>query len=128
MTTATKKQHDILLIEDNPLLLEAYKTALEEKEYVVQTTSNGSTSVELAKKIKPKVIILDLAIHGTQGLEVLEELKKQPETQAIFVIILTSSDNPKDKADAEALKVDGFYTKSDTSLESLITYVEAVVA
>ena len=109
----------ILIIEDNPLLLEAYTAALTERLLTVESTANGATGIRLAKRLKPGLILLDLSIHGQQGFSVLETLKHHPDTKHIPIVVITSSEQSDDKERALALGADGFYRKAELSLETL---------
>ena len=117
-------KNTILLIEDNPLLTEAYKATLETKEFAVHATHNGTEGIEMIRKLKPSIVLLDIRIHGQGGLEVLEQIKKDAEISNIPVIIFTMSNDENDQKRAEELQADGYYLKNNTSLDDLVGYVE----
>jgi two-component system, response regulator len=102
---------DILLVEDNQDDLDLTLAALREAKVASQiaTARDGQEALDFIFcsgqhagrncDIQPKLILLDLNLPGTDGLEVLRQIKTHPETQQIPVVVLTSSSR---KADLEA--------------------------
>ena len=66
----------ILIVEDEPNLLELYKKEMEDEGYEVLTTMDGEVALDLVKKELPQLVILDIKIKKTDGLKVLEEIKR----------------------------------------------------
>ena len=79
----------ILLIEDDLDLAELYEEVLSTK-YTVEVAGDGKQGLELAKKSKPDLILLDILLPEMNGFELLKVLKKDPETKDISVVILTN--------------------------------------
>jgi two-component system alkaline phosphatase synthesis response regulator PhoP len=80
----------ILLVDDDRDFVEATKLVLESKPYEVITAYNGNEGLNKAKNEKPDLIILDVIMPVKDGFNAAEELKKDPELNAIPVIMLTS--------------------------------------
>jgi DNA-binding NtrC family response regulator len=77
----------ILIVDDDKNLLSVLKTILAEENNDVTTSSNGGTAIDLLRKIKFDLVITDLMMPGTNGLEVLREARKvEPD---ILVILIT---------------------------------------
>ena len=85
----------VLLIEDNTSLLQLYGRYLALEQYRVLSAETGKDGLELARREKPDVIVLDIMMRGMDGLEVLQRLRSQSETQKTAVII--SSVLPEEK-------------------------------
>lgn len=87
----------VLVIDDEPSVRELLKRLLEEDGYAVLTASDGSEGIRLARSEKPEAITLDVVMPGDKdGWEVLKELKADPETEGIPVImvsIMAEADN-----------------------------------
>ncbi|MDP2920288.1 MAG: response regulator [Dehalococcoidia bacterium] len=79
----------ILLVDDDPVFVEAIKTVLETK-YQVVTALDGDEGLDKAKKEKPALILLDIIMPTKDGFDVCKQLKQDKELAAIPVIILTS--------------------------------------
>ena len=81
----------ILLVDDDRDFVDAVKTVLESKpEYEVLTISDGVFAMPIAKAEKPDLVILDIIMPFEDGFAVAKQLKEDPETSEIPVIILTS--------------------------------------
>lgn len=80
----------ILIVEDELALLNPYKDYLLLKGYLVETATDGQTAIEKAQLFKPNIILLDIMLPKVDGLEVLKQLKLNPETKDIKVILLTA--------------------------------------
>jgi CheY-like chemotaxis protein len=86
----------ILLIEDEPMHIEIYATALRQAGFEVETIDWGYKAIERIKEIrekkaqKPDLILVDLILPDISGLEVLEEMRKYEETKDIPSFILTN--------------------------------------
>jgi two-component system, OmpR family, alkaline phosphatase synthesis response regulator PhoP len=80
----------ILVVDDEPDIVEMIKMALESASYRVLTAFNGNECLEKAKKEKPDAIVLDIMMPEKDGFVTCKELKGDPQTQEIPVLILTA--------------------------------------
>lgn len=80
----------ILLVEDDPFLLNMYATKFELDNFEVVTAEDGEKGLKLAQKEKPDIILLDILLPKLDGFEVLRELKAKNDTKNIPVILLTN--------------------------------------
>ncbi|TGL58319.1 response regulator [Leptospira sarikeiensis] len=105
MRPSSKKYFDILLVEDNPadvrLTMEALNDLKSEKRLFV--AKDGEEAIDFVKgegeftgAERPDLILLDLNLPKKNGLEVLEELKSDPEYKRIPVVVLTTSGSERD--------------------------------
>lgn len=83
--------HTVLLVEDEPDLRFVIKIALEEMEHVVvKNCASGKEALRMAEEVNPQLILLDYMLPDMDGLEVLKNLRENPKTSAIPVIITTA--------------------------------------
>lgn len=80
----------ILLVDDEPDILEIVGYNLSEEGYQVSTASNGLEAIEKAKKKKPQLIILDVMMPEMDGIEACEKLRKIPELEQTVITFLTA--------------------------------------
>jgi len=81
----------VLIIDDDPDIVESMKVILENKGYNVISASSGKEGLDKAKKDKPDLIILDIIMEtGDKGLDVARQLKKDENYKAIPILMLTS--------------------------------------
>ncbi len=116
----------ILVVDDEKDLLELVEYNLGKEGYKVLTAENGIDALKAAKKEIPSLIVLDIMLPGMQGLEVLRELKKRPESQNIPVILLTAKGEELDKVLGLELGADDYVTKPFSPRE-LVARVKAVL-
>ena len=116
----------ILVIEDEKNILELVKYNLEEAGYRVTIANRGDSGLELARKEKPSLIILDLMLPGIDGIEVCKILKQNYKTTPIPIIMLTAKGQEADKIVGLELGADDYMTKPFSPRE-LIARVKAVL-
>ncbi len=87
------KDNIVLVIEDDEKACRLMKYYLEREGYGVIFASNGDDAIELAKQHHPKVITLDILLPHKDGWEILTDLRSDPETESIPVIIVSMLDN-----------------------------------
>lgn len=80
----------ILLVDDDPLILQTYQTEFELSNFEVIKTSDGQSGFDLAREKKPDVILLDILMPMMSGIDLLKKLKADPEVSEIPVFILTN--------------------------------------
>ena len=78
--------HKVLVVEDNPTLLETLNYNLSRQEYQVVTAADGLAALETARKEHPDLIVLDLMLPGLDGLEVVAQDLARRDTDDLGVI------------------------------------------
>lgn len=85
-----KKDITILLVDDEPDILEIVGYNLTAEGYSVATAENGVEAVKIAKKKKPHLIILDVMMPEMDGIEACEQIRKLPDLQNTIITFLTA--------------------------------------
>jgi two-component system response regulator (stage 0 sporulation protein F) len=80
----------VLVVDDEPSLRLVLTEVLAQEGYAVVQAPNGQVGLRLAERLAPDVILLDLALPGKSGLDVLEELRGRQATRAIPVILMSA--------------------------------------
>lgn len=86
----------ILVVEDEQSLADLLKLRLDDEGFQVTVAYTGAEAVKDIKEKKPDVITLDIHLPDANGLSMLEKIKANPETKAIPVIIISSSDQAEE--------------------------------
>ena len=125
------KQVRILVIDDDPLFVEATKTILESKDYQVLTASDGDIGLRKVREEKPDLVLLDIIMPTQDGFQVCEEIKKDPQLTDIPVVMLTSFAQKKGETDIPVsagleLEAEGYIDKP-VDPEELLRYVEKML-
>jgi putative two-component system response regulator len=101
MMDNTAQQAKILIVDDEPLNLKVLKQVLQDN-YRLSFAKNGMDALELVKKEKPSLILLDVMMPGMTGFEVCRQLKSDPETNTIPVIFVTALAEEADESEGFA--------------------------
>ncbi len=101
----------ILVIEDEKDQLENICFVLEQEGYITLAAEDGKKGLDLAKSSIPDLIICDINIPGLTGYEIIEEIRKNPDTTEIPFIFLTAFSRPDDVDIEMRLKVQDYITK-----------------
>jgi CheY-like chemotaxis protein len=83
----------VLVIDDDPVVRELMQRSLGKDGFHVETAADGRSGLEMAKRLKPYIITLDVMMPSMDGWAVLTALKGDPETADIPVIMLTMADD-----------------------------------
>lgn len=106
-----KKDIKILLVDDEPDILEIVGYNLFIEGYQVITANNGADAVKLAKKKKPQLIILDVMMPGMDGIEACELIRKLPITKEPIITFLTARDEDYSQMAGFDAGADDYITK-----------------
>lgn len=124
-----KKRTDkvkILVIDDEPNIVQTLQDRLEMNDYEVVTAGNGKEGLKKALQEKPDVLLLDVIMPIMDGHEMLEVLRKQPGGDFSSVIMLTARSQTQDIARANACGIDDYIVKP-FDLSELLEKIEVVV-
>lgn len=104
----------VLLIEDEPLLIDLYSEAFEKEDFALEVAEDGGQALKKANE-RPDLILLDILLPGINGFELLKRFKANPKTKNIPVIVLTnlgSEQTDKDRRLALSLGAVDYLVKS----------------
>jgi len=85
-----KQKTKILIVDDEPDILEFLKYNFEKENYDVSTAKNGLKAIEKAKKNSPDLIILDVMMPDLDGIEVCRQLREMPQFASTIIVFLTA--------------------------------------
>jgi two-component system, OmpR family, response regulator len=108
---------DILIAEDEPSILESLDFILRRAGWTINSVTDGDAALEAVRRLKPRVLVLDVMLPKRSGFEVLKQIRANPETQALPVLILTAKGQQQDRRIAEQLGADVFVTKPYANAE-----------
>jgi CheY-like chemotaxis protein len=117
----------ILLCDNEEPLRALVRATLEPSGYEIVEARDGDEAIARARELKPDLILLDMMMPGQSGLEVLGELRGDPDLTAIPVIMLTARTQAADREAAAEAGVNRFVAKPFSPLE-LLAIVESELA
>jgi two-component system, OmpR family, response regulator VicR len=102
----------IMVVDDEPDLVEVVKLILESDGYIVITAGGGEEALDKIEKEKPDLVLLDIIMPRMDGWEVFSRIKSNPKTHETPVIMLTAKDQRIDKLiGLHVVRVDDYITK-----------------
>jgi DNA-binding response OmpR family regulator len=111
----------VLLIEDEPALRELYRAWLTMDGYEVAEAVDGVEGMEMILHGRPSLVILDIMLPKKDGFEVLAEVRRNPKTRDLPVLVLTSLDQAYEKQHGGRLGANRYMVKTDLSPDRLLT-------
>ena len=109
-TPAKSGAKKILVVDDDPSIIETLKYALESKGFEVLIARDGNQGLALAEREDPDLVILDMMMPKRSGFLVLEKLRRSRPVP-VRVIMITANEGSRHKAYAEKLGVDDYIRK-----------------
>ncbi len=116
----------ILVVDDEPDITGLVAYHLARMGYRVSTATNGQDALKAAREERPDLVVLDLMLPGVSGYEVLQDLRKRPDTRDVGIILLTARREEADRIRGLALGADDYLTKP-FSPQELTLRVNAVL-
>jgi CheY-like chemotaxis protein len=101
----------VLVVDDDPLILEVLKTVLDLEEFDVVTAADGEAGLQSLRQQRPDVVVCDVMMPGIDGLEVCRRIKADPSTADLPVVLLTARDRAEDRVAGEDAGCDAYLTK-----------------
>lgn len=117
----------ILFIEDEPSLQKATSSFFLDEGYEILSAMDGENGINLAKEKNPDIILLDLILPKKDGFEVMQELKQNPDTKNIPIIILSNLDTSADVDRALELGATTYLVKTNYKLEEIIQKIKNIL-
>jgi CheY-like chemotaxis protein len=101
----------VLVCDNEPAMRALVRAALAPGGYEIAEARDGLESVERARQVNPDVVVLDMSMPGRPGLEVLDELRRDPELAQARVVVLTARTQEEDRRAATRAGADVYLTK-----------------
>ncbi len=121
------EQKKILFIEDDPDQLMIYQSKFDLEGFSMISADNKEDGINLACQEKPDLILLDLLLRNENGMDVLKELKENPATQEIPVIVFTNFDTPDSKEQARKLGALEYIVKTQITPGEVVEKIKKLI-
>lgn len=107
----------VLIVDDDEGIIDALSLILEDEGFTVKTVNKGEQAIEQVEKFKPNVLLLDLLMSGYDGRDICKQLKQDPQTQTVPVIMISA--HPSARQGALDAGADDFLAKPFETSELL---------
>src|SRR5918995_132307 len=125
-TTPAAAPKRVLLVDDDPEIIDAIRYALESKGYQIFIARDGNQGLAMAESEDPDLVILDMMMPKRSGFLVLEKLRRNRPVP-VRVIMITANEGSRHKAYAEMLGVDD-YIRKPFAMDRLVDSVQKLLA
>jgi DNA-binding response OmpR family regulator len=115
----------VLLIEDEPALVDLYKTKFSKEGFDVITALDGESGLQMARMEKPDFIILDILLPVRSGITFLKKLRAEPEISKTPVFVFSCFDEQDIKKQAFDLGVEDYVLKTKYTPDQLVEEIKA---
>jgi len=117
----------ILLVEDDPFLIDIYSTKLDEGGFKVSIVKDGTQVLEKAKKNKPDLILLDIVLPHIDGWQILKQLKTDAALKDAKIVILSNLSQKEEVEKGLSLGADKYLIKSDFTPSQVIKEIKELL-
>jgi CheY-like chemotaxis protein len=114
----------VLIVDDITVNIILLKTMLARTNVGILTATNGEEALEIVRKQKPELVLLDIHMPVMDGMEVLKEIKADPELEKIPVIMVSAYTSAEDIEQLMSLGASGFI-KKPVIMDNLISSVKS---
>jgi|SRR5215213_11556296 len=118
----------ILIVEDEPLLSEAYQTILKSANYTVRSATDGQSALDSVEQQEPDLILLDLRMAPMSGIDFLREYHVRERHPHVKIIVFSNYDMQKDIDEAYRYGADRYILKAWAAPKDLLRVVSDTLA
>lgn len=118
----------VLLVEDDPMLIDIYTTKLKEQKFSPVVKENGKGILEVIEREKPDVIVLDIVLPYLDGWEILEQIKANEKIKDIPVIILSNLGQKEDIDRGFSMGISRYLIKAHHTPSEVATEIQNVLS
>jgi DNA-binding response OmpR family regulator len=123
-----ERKIQVLLVEDDEFLANIYKSKFEMEGFKVIQAGDGLEAVEIAKKRKPDIILLDILLPKMDGFEALTEIKKSAASKKIPVVMLTNLGQKEDVERGFSLGASDYLIKAHFKPSEIVSKVKQLLS
>lgn len=118
----------IIIVEDDPMLIDIYKMKFSNSGFEVFVAENGKEALEIAKKEKIDTVLTDLFMPEMDGFELTKILRSGEYDSDIKIIVFSNLDKQDSQKKFANLKINGYITKSNYSPAELVDEVKKIIS
>lgn len=127
MESTTKPSYNILLVDDDQFLLDMYSLKFTNRGHHITVARDGVAGLEQVRAgMTPDIILLDMIMPKMNGLEFLEEFRKEKLSPKTLVIMLTNQGQSTDIEAAEKFDIKGYIIKATSIPSEVVNEVEKI--
>ncbi len=117
----------ILVVEDEQMLAEMYKDKFEKEGFEIVLARDGKIGMEIMKKEKPALVLLDILLPNENGIDFLKKMIKDPEISSIPIIVFSNFDDPETKKETLSLGAKEYLIKSNHNPNEIVKQIKKYI-
>lgn len=117
----------ILLIEDDPFLIDIYTTKLKDSGFLVETASDGEQALEKVKEKKPDLVLLDIVLPKISGWEILKKIKAEAGLKDLKIMILSNLGQKEEVEKGMDLGVEKYLIKAHYTPSQVVEEIKKII-
>jgi DNA-binding response OmpR family regulator len=118
---------NILLVEDDPFISDIYSRAIAQAGYQVDIAIDGEMAIEKAITHTPDLMVLDIILPKKDGWEVLRDLRDNPKTKTLKVIVISNLDKKDNQENIEVFKVSKYFLKIESTPKEITNAIGQIL-
>ncbi len=118
-----KNAKKILIVEDEKMLAEMYKDKFAQEGYEIYSAFDAEEAIEMAKEVKPDIVILDILLPRGNGIEFLRNLRNEKEIESTLVVAFSNYDDLETKKEAKELGAKDYLIKTNYTPKEVLAKV-----
>jgi two-component system, OmpR family, response regulator MprA len=126
MTNSSADEPIMLVVDDERGIVDFIRLGMKNEGFRVEIAQDGPTGLAKARTLHPQIVILDILLPGVDGLNICRQLRADPETADIPIIMLTAKDEVRDRVVGLETGADDYLTKP-FSFDELLARVRALL-
>jgi CheY-like chemotaxis protein len=127
MDENSKTKRKVCIVDDEANILEIYSTAFSKSGYDVVTAADGEEGLKVIRKQKPDIALIDIMMPKMDGMELMQELRKDPDLQQIPIIIMSNVNDSETMRKTGELGISFYLVKSLFDPMKVVDHVKEVL-
>ena len=124
---ATSKDTKILVVDDDPFILDMYVMKFKEQGFQIETATDGKMALERIDAGKPDIVLLDVVMPKMDGFDVIKKIQDSKTSRAFKIIFLTNFGQKEDVERGMELGADGYIIKAHFTPSEVVAKVKELL-
>ncbi len=121
---AEQKKKTIMIIEDDPFLVKAYRFVFEKEALDIWVAQDGQQAIDMLKKEPPAIVLLDLMLPGVSGFDVLAAIRINENWKNVPVMIISNLGQASDVQKGKDMGAVDYMVKANTDISDIVQRVK----
>ncbi len=121
------KKYSVLIVEDDPLILDILVFKFNKKEWAVSSAMDGEVGLEKVAEANPDIIMLDISLPGISGYDVLVKLKETSDFASIPVLVLSNYGQPEEVNKSIQLGAVDHLIKANVIIDEVVDFATKII-